>query len=124
MSMESEQDFIQKTRPTMLWDGDCGFCFRWIQRWKRATGNAVEYRSYQEALQDFPQVDEAACREAVQLVLPNGDVLKAAHAVFKSLAIGGRHAWMLRLYERSAIVRGLTEAAYRFVARNRDWLPR
>ena len=68
-------------------------------------------------------MDEAACREAVQLVLPDGDVLQAAHAVLKSLAIGERQVWMLRLYERASFFRRLTEAAYRFVARNRDWLP-
>jgi predicted DCC family thiol-disulfide oxidoreductase YuxK len=123
MNTGNEQADGRETKPTMLWDGDCGFCFRWIQRWKKATGDAVEYRPYQEALQDFPQVDEAACREAVQLVLPGGEVLHAAHAVLKSLAVGGRHAWMLRRYERSAFFRRLTEAAYRFVARNRGWLP-
>ena len=112
-----------QVKATMLWDGDCRFCFRWIQRWRKATGNAVEYRPYQEALPDFPQVDEAACREAVQLVLADGRVLKAAHAVLKSLALGGRNPWMLRLYEQSAFFRRLTEAAYRFVARNRNWLP-
>ena len=114
----------ENRKATMLWDGDCGFCFRWIQRWRRATGDAVDYRPYQEALDDFPQVIEEECKTAVQLVLPDGRVLKAAHAVLQSLALGGRHVWMLRLYARSRCFRWLTEAAYRFVARNRSWLPR
>lgn len=110
-------------KPTMLWDGDCGFCFRWIQRWRKATGDAVEYHAYQEVIQNFPQVKEEDCKQAVQLVLPDGRVLKAAHAVLQSLAIGGRHQWMLKLYERSRAFRWLTETAYRFVAHNRSWLP-
>lgn len=114
---------MEMNRPTMLWDGDCGFCFRWIQRWKKATGDAVEYRPYQEALQEFPQVREEDCRQAVQLVLPDGRVLQAAHAVLQSLAIGGKAVWMLRLYHHSGVFRWLTEKFYRFVAHNRSWLP-
>ncbi len=110
-------------KPTMLWDGDCNFCFSWIQRWRKATGDAVEYRPYQEALEVFPQVVEEECKKAVQLVMPDGRVLKAAHAVLQSLAIGGKSVWMLNLYERSGFFRWLTETAYRFVARNRSWLP-
>ncbi len=111
-------------KPTMLWDGDCGFCFRWIQRWRKTTGNTVEYRPYQEALEEFPQVREEECKRAVQLVLPDGRVLKAAHAVLQSLALGGKCVWMLKLYERSRFFRWVMETGYRFVAHNRSWLPR
>lgn len=110
-------------KPTMLWDGDCAFCFHWIQRWKKATGDAVDYRPYQEALEEFPQVLEAECKQAVQLVLEDGRVLQAAHAVLQSLALGGRSEWMLRLYKRSRCFRWIAESAYRFVAKNRSWLP-
>jgi len=110
-------------KPTMLWDGDCAFCFHWIQRWKKATGDAVAYRPYQEALDDFPQILEEDCKQAVQLVMEDGRVLRAAHAVLQSLAIGGRLKWMLRLYERSRSFQWFTESAYRFVAKNRSWLP-
>ena len=61
---------------------------------------------------------------AGELVLPDGRVLSGAHAVLESLANGGRHRWMLRCYVRSRGFRHLTEAMYRFVARNRNWLPR
>jgi predicted DCC family thiol-disulfide oxidoreductase YuxK len=82
--------------------------------------DAVDYRTYQEAISGFPQVDEADCALAVQLILPDGRVFSAAHAVLKSLALGGRAKWLLALYERSPAFRRLTEAAYRFVAANRS----
>lgn len=110
-------------KPTMLWDGECGFCSHWIRRWQKATSDTVEYYPYQEVLSEFPQVSEADCKAAVQLVMPDGRVLSAAHAVLESLAVGGRATRMLALYERSRFFRGLTEAAYRFVAANRSWLP-
>lgn len=117
-------EMMSTAKPTMLWDGDCGFCAHWIERWRKLTGDAVEYQAYQDALDRFPQVDGQACRKAVQLVMPDGSVLAAAHAVLQSLALGGRAEALLKLYRRSAVFRWLTESLYRFVAANRSWLPR
>lgn len=124
--MTANQDFDRpsSTKPTMLWDGECGFCSHWIQRWEKATGDTVEYRPYQEAVSEFPQVTEEECKKAVQLVLPDGHVFAGAHAVLTSLAIGGRAKRLLSWYEHSRIVHWLADSAYRFVAVNRSWLPR
>ena len=111
-------------KPTLLWDGECGFCGHWIRRWEKLVGDAVDYRTYQEAISEFPQVGESECRTAVQLVMLDGTVLSAAHAVLQSLALGGRAEGLLNLYRRSPLFRRLVEAAYRFVAANRSWLPR
>jgi predicted DCC family thiol-disulfide oxidoreductase YuxK len=107
-------------KPTLLWDGECGFCARWVRRWQKATGDAVDYRPYQEALAEFPQVRAADGVKAVQLVLPNGTVLSGAHAVFQTLACGGRARWLLWLYQRCRPFRFSAEAVYRFVAANRS----
>lgn len=110
-------------KPTMLWDGECHFCRRWIERWQRMTRGHVQFRTYQEALPEFPQVSEDACRKAVQLITTDGRVYSAAHAVFKSLAEGGRYPWLLKWYESSRIFKRISEFFYRFTARNRSWLP-
>lgn len=110
-------------RPTMLWDGDCRFCGRWIRRWERWTGDAVRYRTYQEALAEFPQVREEDCERAVQLIEPDGRVFSAAHAVLRALHAGGRARWLLHLYQRYAWFRRLAEGMYRFIAANRSRLP-
>lgn len=111
-------------KPTLLWDGECGFCAHWIRRWEKVVGDAIDYRTYQEAIPDFPQINEADCAKAVQLVLPDGRVISAAHAVLQSLALGGRAKGLLARYERSPAFRCCTEFAYRFFAANRSWLPR
>ena len=103
MNANPESNRPSSTKPTMLWDGECGFCSHWIQRWEKATGDTVEYHPYQEALSDFPQVAEEDCKKAVQLVLTDGLVLAGAHAVLKSLAMGGRAKRLFPLYERSPI---------------------
>ena len=107
-------------KPTLLWDGECGFCARWVRRWQKTTGEAVDYRPYQEALADFPQVRAADCVKAVQLVLPSGAVLQGAHAVFQTLAFGGRARWVLWLYQRCRLFRLGAETLYRFIAANRS----
>ena len=117
-------EITRPERPILLWDGECRFCAAWIRRWQSATGDAVDYAAYQEAADRFPQVDTAACARAVQLVLPDGRVLSAAHAVLRALAEAGRWRRLLRLYERFPPFRWCAEAAYRFVAANRSWLPR
>jgi predicted DCC family thiol-disulfide oxidoreductase YuxK len=124
--MTANPDFNRPSsvKPTMLWDGECGFCSHWIRRWEKATGDTVHYRPYQEALSDFPQVAEEECKKAVQLVLADGRVFMGAHAVLKSLAIGGRSKWLLSWYEHSRIFHWFADSAYRFVAANRSWLPR
>ena len=92
----------------MLWDGECDFCRRWIRRCNRYTGDAIDYCPYQTALADFPLIDETACQEAVQLIMPDGSVLPAAHAVLTALPLNNKAVWLLNLYERSRLFQGLT----------------
>jgi len=35
-------------RPVLVFDGDCGFCRFWIERWRGATGGKVDYEPYQK----------------------------------------------------------------------------
>ena len=105
--------------PTLLYDGDCGFCRRWIAKWTRLTAGKVDYAPYQEAISAYPQVTESQCEEAVQLIMPDGEVFSGARAVFKALALGGRFSRLLWLYEKLPLFGRLTEFFYRFVARHR-----
>ncbi len=102
----------------MLYDGDCGFCERLVLRFKKITGDAVEYAPYQEALSRFPAVTEAACKEAVRLVLP-GAVLSGAHAVFKALALAERFRLLHACYEHVPLFGRISEVLYQWVAHHR-----
>ncbi len=108
-----------RERPLMLWDGDCGFCRRWIQRWRRLTGKAVDYEPYQAAAGRFPEIPEEAFRHAVRLVLPDGRVLEAAGAVLRALAARPGLAWMEWMYRRLPGFAPAAEAAYAWVAGHR-----
>ena len=107
--------------PMMLFDGDCGFCRRWIARWRTLTGPHVRYAPYQEVHDRYPQLTRQQCAHAVQLVMPDGAVYSGAHAVLKALALGGRYAILLRLYERVPPLAWLAERCYQLVARHRGF---
>ena len=107
-------------RPLLVFDGKCGFCRLWIDYWKRLTGDAIDYAPYQEIAGSFPQIPVEHFQQAVQLILPSGEVHAGAHAVFETLAIPRKRHWLLSAYKRLPGVKPFTDAAYRFIARHRD----
>lgn len=105
----------------LVYDGDCGFCRTWIARWRRSTGEAVEYLAQQdpECPRRFPELDPLALQESVHRVDVGGEVTSGAEAVLRTLAQAPgwerfARAW---LSWRSGMI--LAEWAYRRVARNR-----
>src|SRR5438093_9569292 len=44
------------SKPLMIWDGECHFCRRWIERWREITAGEVEYAPYQEIAVRFPEI--------------------------------------------------------------------
>ena len=113
-------------QPTLLYDGNCGFCRKWVKRWQYLTQDQVLYEPYQEAGTCFPEIDPQRFTQSLQLVLPNGLVLQGAHAVFSSLKGVFYLRWLLWSYERIPGFSGIAEWFYRKVAENRHrvWMNR
>jgi predicted DCC family thiol-disulfide oxidoreductase YuxK len=107
------------SKPLVVFDGDCRFCRRWIERWREMTGGAVEYEPYQETAIRFPEIPREHFEEALHFIDRDGIVYRGAEAVFRSLGKvrGGRA--LIWCYEHVAGFALVTETAYRFVARNR-----
>lgn len=112
---------MKKNIPVMLYDGDCGFCMKWIEKWRRATGEFVAYESYQKGLVHFPQLTEEQCRESIQLVMTDGSFFSGAQAVFKALHLGGKMRFLFWSYEHIPFFAPVMEWCYRRVARNRQF---
>ena len=72
--------------PTLIYDGDCGICRRWVTYWEGLTGARVIYRTYQDAAQDYPSIPLDAFRHAIQLVDADGQVYSGAAATYRVLA--------------------------------------
>lgn len=110
-------------KPALVYDGDCGFCRRWIGRWRALTGPAVEYVPSSDAARRFPKLPRERLSEAVCLVEPDR-VSWGAEAALRALSRAPRRAWLLRLYLNAPPFAACADAAYRLVARNRMFFSR
>jgi predicted DCC family thiol-disulfide oxidoreductase YuxK len=117
----------------LLYDGDCGFCKRWVN-WvkRRGADRTVRFVPCQSAveLRQQAQIEEAECGRAAYLVEDDGKRViskrRAAAAINGVLARlpGGRNAFwrgLASLYHIPGINR-LEEIGYRVIARNRHRL--
>ena len=90
----------------LVYDGNCGFCTRWVDRIRAATGDRVEFAPSQEVGHRFPQISPEQFENAVQWITPDGDVYSGARAALCVLAFTGptgRLLWWA--YRRAALVR-------------------
>lgn len=100
--------------PTLYFDGACGFCRRWVERWKGLTGDSVRYEPSPEA---EPR--------AVRLVEADGTESEGAAAVFLTLTYAPFPGPLLYpFYRRWPLFARLCERAYRLVAEHRPFFSR
>lgn len=113
---------MPRTKPVLIYDGECGFCKKWIALWQRLTGDSLDYGPSQELSKEFPQIPVATFDQSVVLVFPSGKILKGAEAVFASLS-QAHSGWLARLLWKAhtsiPVFRRIVEWAYRLVARRR-----
>jgi predicted DCC family thiol-disulfide oxidoreductase YuxK len=107
-------------KPTLVFDGDCEFCVLWVTRWTEQTHDAVAFQPLQIAADRFPEIPRSDFEGAVHFIEPNGRVSSGAAAVFRSLGIAGPklNRWG---YDHVPGFAGVSEAAYRLIARNRSF---
>src|SRR6266545_3037980 len=106
-------------RPLMIWDGECLFCKRWIERWREITAGKVDYATYQEAAARFPEIPIDQFKRAVAFIEPDGEVFFAAEAVYRSLRYRSSRKWLAWSYDHVPGFAGISETAYKFIARHR-----
>jgi lipase maturation factor 1 len=104
----------------MIWDGECHFCKRWIERWREITAGKVDYATYQEAAARFPEIPVKQFQRAVAFIEPNGEAFFAAEAVYRSLGYRSSRKWLAWSYDHVPGFAGISETAYKFIARHRS----
>jgi predicted DCC family thiol-disulfide oxidoreductase YuxK len=105
--------------PLLIFDGECGFCGIWVDYWKRLTGDQMRYAAFQEVASEFPGIPRERFAKSVHLVLPDGEVLTGAHAVFRLLSYVPGAAWLLEMYRRVPGFAAISEWVYAFIAARR-----
>jgi predicted DCC family thiol-disulfide oxidoreductase YuxK len=106
-------------RPVLIYDGECAFCRRWVDRWRAAAGNELDLEPARNAADRFPEIPPAEFVRAVQLVDTNGRVYSAAEAIVRARALATYHTWLRTAFERLPGFAPIAEAVYRLVARHR-----
>lgn len=111
---------IPPRKPTLIFDGDCNFCRRWVARWSSLTGERVDYLPSRTAAPMYlPKTPPEELAASVRLVEPSGRVTAGAEAVFRTLAVAPGQGWMLWAYEKIPGVRAASERFYRLVVGRR-----
>jgi predicted DCC family thiol-disulfide oxidoreductase YuxK len=113
---------VKEKKPLLIFDGDCGFCKRWIALWEEMTDGAVRYASSQEVGKNYPQIPPEQFENSVVFVLPSGKFSVGAEAVFLSLAQAPQLKWAHALawaYRSFPGFAPVTEFFYARVAQNR-----
>ena len=111
-----------RRKPLLIYDGECAYCTRQVERLRRWTHGALDLEPYQTAAARFPSIPPDAFRRAVQFVDTSGAVSSGAEAAFRALATNPRLGGFLWCYERVPGVAAVSERVYRLVARNRGRL--
>jgi len=107
-------------RPLLVYDGDCGFCAYWARYWNKLTGDAVDYRPYQDVAAQYPAIPVADFQRAVQYFASDGRRASAAEASFLTLSHArGKGIW-LALYRTLPGFAALSEWAYALIAAHRS----
>ncbi|MFQ5482015.1 MAG: lipase maturation factor family protein [Nitrospinaceae bacterium] len=114
----------QTEKPLLIFDGDCHFCRRLAAGWKLVTRDRVDYAPFQKVGDRYPGISKERFDASVQLVLPNGDVIEGAQAVFRALAFAPRWGRWFWLYRKAPGFAPLTEKVYAWVARRRSYFSR
>jgi lipase maturation factor 1 len=107
-------------KPLMIWDGECHFCKRWIERWREITAGKVDYATYQDAAARFPEIPIEQFKRAVAFIEPDGEAFFAAQAVYRSLRYRSSRKWLAWSYDHIPGFAGISETAYKFIARHRS----
>jgi lipase maturation factor 1 len=118
-SVEPVEGPAARTRPQLLYDGDCGFCGYWARYWHKLTGDAVEYRPYQQVIAQYPTISDAEFQRAVQFIAPDGKRASGAEASFLTLTHAPGKGFWLALYRYLPGFAPASELAYVFIARRR-----
>lgn len=106
----------------MVYDGSCGFCKYWIIKWKKISGDQVDYVSYQRVHHRFKDIAVNHFKEAVRLIDTDGTVYNGPDAAFMTFKFKGRFSYLHPWYTKYNWFKKLTNFLYQWIADNRDFL--
>ena len=108
-------------KPLMLFDGDCHFCRRWIERWREMTAAQSITRRPGSWARSFPKFAPEECERAVQFIETDGTRVERRGGCFPLVRLQPRReVARARAYDRVPRFAPITEARLRVRRRNRQ----
>lgn len=106
---------------TVVYDGDCAFCQRTIQKMQKISSISVNFRPYQTFdLRSF-NLSESECSKAMIVISPSNTVYSGAEA-FSYYFIQSKFPWnILGKLMSLPILDFFSRALYKIIARNRTF---
>ncbi len=115
--------FPPSEKPLLIWDGTCGFCKYWVTRWKAATGDTLEYKTYQEAASQFPDIPLKEFKKASRLIETNGRMYSGPDSAYRCYDyVENKNYLFHHWYEQNQFFRKLSDHGYNFIAKNRPFM--
>lgn len=109
---------------TFIYDGECGFCQRWVARVRRHdTRQLIEYLPWQspETFQRFPQLPREEVPSAGFVILPDGKWFAGADAAPHILRALPGWRWLAAVFSIPGVP-PIARWVYKRIARNRHRL--
>lgn len=112
------------TAPVVLWDGECGFCRKWVDHWRDRVPDDIRFVPFQEIAPELLQewgLDALELEGAMHFVDEQEHVHRGAGAVARLLrnAEEARYLLFADLYGQVETFRLVADGAYRFIANHR-----
>jgi predicted DCC family thiol-disulfide oxidoreductase YuxK len=111
-------------RSTLVYDGQCSFCRRWVARIaRRDRSGTFEFvaRQTDGLVERFPKLDEGDFNTGMRLITPDGAVHVGADAAYQIARRLRYWRWIAWLYHVPGI-HSLTRTVYAWIAANRQSL--
>ena len=111
----------ERTRAVVVYDGECPFCLKHIERIRRRDSRGCfEYAARQAPGLEvrFPKLTDQDFNSGMRLITPQGNIHVGADAVYhiaRRLPVYRRLAWLYRV----PVLHGLSRLVYRWVAAHR-----
>lgn len=125
-AMNTDSTDALRLRSTLVYDGDCSFCRRWVDRIARGDRSGTfEFvaRQTEGLTERFPKLVEGDFSTGMRLITPDGTVhvsADAAYQIVRRLRYVRRIAW---LYHVPGI-HWITRTTYAWIAAHRQSLSR
>src|SRR5262245_1375341 len=113
-----------REKPLLIFDGECGFCRRWVERGRSLTGDRVDYAPSQGVGSEFPQITAEQFKPAAGLLLPDRTASRGAAAIFRALQESSGCGGWYWAYQGIPGLSGVSEAIYSWIAAHRPFMTR